>query len=191
MDSRESNTAVASTQSGGRAKFLRTTTAGVFWEDLTGNLPAAARVRGVDVRPRIECCVCSHGSRRVFLLTRIRELFPGRFCVKAQLWTSPSTETAINCTSRWKKQGYSPVSAPHRMRDPRVVSAADRVARAAAPGSLLSVIGARVQSARIGDQNAPVLAASDVESQIQVPFNTPGTNVQLATQTVQAPGKSA
>ena len=77
------------------------------------------------------------------------------------------------------------------MRDPRVVSAADRVARAAAPGSLLSVIGARVQSARIGDQNAPVLAASDVESQIQVPFNASGTNVQLATQTSKATGRSA
>ena len=64
-----------------------------------------------------------------------------------------------------------------------MVSAADRVARAAAPGSLLSVIGARVRSARIGDRNAPVLAASDVESQIQVPFDASGTNVQLAAQT--------
>ena len=63
------------------------------------------------------------------------------------------------------------------------MSAADRVARAAAPGSLLSFIGARVRSARIGDRNAPVLAASEMESQIQVPFDAAGTNVQLAAQT--------
>ena len=36
---------------------------------------------------------------------------------------------------------------------------------------------------QIGDQNAPVLAATDVESQIQVPFNVSGSTVQLATQT--------
>ena len=28
-------------------RVLRTNTGGVFWEDLTGNLPAAAAVRGV------------------------------------------------------------------------------------------------------------------------------------------------
>lgn len=73
--------------------------------------------------------------------------------------------------------------APHRLRDPRVVSAADRIARAAAPGSLLSVIGARVRTATIGDRNAPVLAVSDIESQIQVPFDASGTSVQLAAAT--------
>ena len=62
-----------------------------------------------------------------------------------------------------------------------MVSAGDRVLRAAAPGSLLSVLGTRVDSAKAGEPStAPILAASDVESQIQVPFNTPGTNVQLA-----------
>ena len=38
--------------------------------------------------------------------------------------------------------------APHRLRDARVVSAADYSARPAAPGALLSVLGARVESAR-------------------------------------------
>ncbi len=70
--------------------------------------------------------------------------------------------------------------APHRLRDPRVVSSADLVARAAAPGALLTVLGARVDSARTGDQAAPVLAAADTESQIQIPFNTTGTAVALS-----------
>ena len=42
--------------------------------------------------------------------------------------------------------GYGVYStlAPHRLRDPRVVSTADWVARATAPGALVSVLGARV-----------------------------------------------
>ena len=51
--------------------------------------------------------------------------------------------------------------APHRLRDARVVSAADYSARPAAPGALLSVLGARVESATSDDVVAPVLDASD------------------------------
>ena len=57
------------------------------------------------------------------------------------------------------------------------------MARAAAPGSLLSVIGARVENATIGNRNAPVLATSDAETQIQVPFDVAGASVQLAAAT--------
>ena len=39
----------------------------------------------------------------------------------------------------------------------------------------MSVFGARVNAARAGELNFPVLAASDGESQIQVPFETSGT----------------
>ena len=55
--------------------------------------------------------------------------------------------------------------------------------RAAAPGSLLSVLGARVKAATIGERNAPVLAATETESQIQVPFDVSGSRVQLAATT--------
>ena len=70
--------------------------------------------------------------------------------------------------------------APHRLRDPRVVSAADFVARAAAPGSLVSVAGARVSSAQTGDFPASVLASTDSESQIQIPFEARGSAISLA-----------
>jgi uncharacterized protein (TIGR03437 family) len=61
-----------------------------------------------------------------------------------------------------------------------VVSSADLVARAAAPGALLSVLGARVDSARAGSLSAPVLAANETESQIQIPFNASGDSVALS-----------
>lgn len=76
--------------------------------------------------------------------------------------------------------GVYAAPAPHRQRNLRLVSAADYSARAAAPGSLVSVMGGRVQSARAGNLNYPVLAAADDASQIQVPFDAVGPNVTLA-----------
>ena len=60
-----------------------------------------------------------------------------------------------------------------------MVNAADFSSRAAAPGSLLSVLGRRVSSARMGSTEVPVLAASESESQIQVPFEASGATLAL------------
>jgi uncharacterized protein (TIGR03437 family) len=78
--------------------------------------------------------------------------------------------------------GYGVYStlAPHRFRDPRVVSAADFVARAAAPGSLVSVAGARVTSGQVGSLQLAVLASTETESQIQIPFEARGSSISLA-----------
>ncbi len=78
--------------------------------------------------------------------------------------------------------GYGVYStlAPHRLRDPSVVSAADMIARAVAPGSLVSVLGAQVDSVRAGGIAAPVLAATGSESQIQIPFEVRGDTLSLA-----------
>ncbi|MEJ7606014.1 MAG: hypothetical protein WKF37_07045 [Bryobacteraceae bacterium] len=70
--------------------------------------------------------------------------------------------------------------APHRTRDPRVVSAGDRVARAAAPGSLISVLGAYIKTARAGEHPATILAQDESESQLQLPFELSGDGVILA-----------
>ena len=76
--------------------------------------------------------------------------------------------------------GVYATTAPHRQRSLRLVNAADFSTRPAAPGSLVSVIGGRVTSARAGNLNYPVLAAADDASQIQVPFDAVGPNVSLA-----------
>jgi uncharacterized protein (TIGR03437 family) len=64
-----------------------------------------------------------------------------------------------------------------------VVNSADFSARAAAPGSLVSVVGGKVTRAQSGELNFPILDANENESQIQVPFETPvssGASVPLA-----------
>jgi uncharacterized protein (TIGR03437 family) len=70
--------------------------------------------------------------------------------------------------------------APHRLRDPRVVSAGDLAVRPAAPGALLTVIGRPVESARAGDFPVPVLSSTPVQSQIQVPFEATGTRLPIS-----------
>jgi uncharacterized protein (TIGR03437 family) len=59
------------------------------------------------------------------------------------------------------------------------VSAADLSERAAAPGALFSLVGGKIQSARAGDLNIPVLASANEESQIQVPFEATGPQLNV------------
>jgi uncharacterized protein (TIGR03437 family) len=75
--------------------------------------------------------------------------------------------------------GVHATSAPHRARAPKLVNAADFTSRAAAPGSLLSVVGASVTEGRTGTSAVPILANAPAESQIQVPFEAAGTALQL------------
>jgi uncharacterized protein (TIGR03437 family) len=62
----------------------------------------------------------------------------------------------------------------------RLTNAADFSNRAAAPGSVISVLGGKVTGARSGDLNFPVLAAGDSESQLQVPFEAKSPAVDLS-----------
>ena len=55
--------------------------------------------------------------------------------------------------------GIYAMAAPHRQRNLRIVNGGDFSTRPAAPGSLLSVIGGMVTSARGGSLDYPVLAA--------------------------------
>jgi uncharacterized protein (TIGR03437 family) len=181
IDSKDPNVAVAITRSRTRARVLRTNTGGVFWEDLTGNLPAPAISGGV---------AFDRASNAVYVATDIG-LFFTYADSGASGWTllRPGAVTDVGLDANGNQlyiateSGIYGTLAPHRFRDPRVVSAADRMERAAAPGSLLSVLGARVQTAMIGERNAPVLAATETESQIQVPFDASGSSLRLAATT--------
>jgi uncharacterized protein (TIGR03437 family) len=155
----------------------------VFWEDLSGNLPAGLLVRGAAM---------DRASSAVYVATERGVYFAYSNAGGPPAWTQLRsgnvTDVALDASGNqlfvaFEDTGLFAALAPHRLRDPRVVSAADRMARAAAPGSLLSVIGARVENATIGNRNAPVLATSDAETQIQVPFDVAGASVQLAAAT--------
>jgi uncharacterized protein (TIGR03437 family) len=76
--------------------------------------------------------------------------------------------------------GLYATQAPHRALSPKVVSAADWMERAAAPGALLSVMGANVSQATAGGANVPVLAPGEARTEVQIPMNATGTTFSLA-----------
>jgi len=171
---------------------LHTINGGTFWDDFTANLPDVP-AHGV-AADRASGALYVATDRGVFLTYADLASLGG-----AQPWTALSgLPTAAAADVKLDAQGNQlwaaidgygvfATLAPHRLRDPRVVSAADFVARAVAPGSLISILGAGVDSAHAGDWSAPVLASTATESQVQVPFEARGTSISF---TASANGKN-
>lgn len=169
--------------SAGRSKsILRTINSGQFWDDITGALvdnPA----HGIAV---------SRSSGAIYIATD-RGIFTARADLNAlgpvSAWRSlgglpeaVARDVQVAGTRIYAAiDGYGVYSAsePLLSGTVRIVSSADLTERAAAPGSLVSVIGRRIQSARSGDLAFPVLAAEERESQIQVPFEATGSLMSL------------
>lgn len=164
---------------------LRTTNGGGVWDDMTGNLPDEP-VRGVTA-DRASGAVYVATDRGVFYASADLATLGGAvsWSQLGGLPDSPVADVKLDdgANQLWAAiDGYGVYStlAPHRLRDPRVVSAADFVARAAAPGSLVSVAGARVTSGQVSGLPLAVLASTDTESQIQIPFEARGSSISLA-----------
>ena len=164
---------------------LHTINGGAFWDDFTANLPDVP-AHGV-AADRASGALYVATDRGVFMTYADLASLGA-----AQPWTalggSPAAAAAdvkldAQGNQLWAVlDGYGVFAtlAPHRLRDPSVVSAADFVARAVAPGSLISILGTGVDSARAGDLSAPVLASTVTESQVQVPFEARGSSISFA-----------
>jgi uncharacterized protein (TIGR03437 family) len=173
---------------------LRTFTGGAFWDAIDSNLPKAAAY-GVTADP---------GARQIYVATG-----KGVFWASVDLLTSSAAPSWTDLSAGLPGQtvydvrldgagaqlyiaipgyGVYAVMAPHNRRNPRVLSSADFGTRPAAPGALLSILGANVQNAEGAGLNYPVLGAStDSGSQIQVPFGASGPMVQLSLVTTSGP----
>lgn len=171
--------------------ILRTTNGGIFWDDLTANLPDVAAY-GV---------TADYSSGAVYAATEAGVFYAGADLLGAgppTAWRSLTGQFAGRAAYDVRLdeagnqlyiaiegEGVFAATAPHRLTDPRIVNAADLSGRTASPGALMSILGRRVQAARAGDFDVPVLAASETESQIQVPFEVSGPTLLLA---LTAPG---
>ena len=189
-------TAIAAVgNAGDGVHVLKTTNGGIFWDNITGDLPdvaaravtadfssgavyaagdggvyfAFADLRGAGVAASWSEIAGSPEGRRVFDV----ELDAGG----NQLFVAIDGD------------GVYAMMAPHRFFAPKVVNAADLGSRAASPGALLSILGRQVNLARAGEWNAPVLAASPAESQVQVPFEVSGSALTLALTTAGRSGQ--
>ena len=161
-----------------------TRNAGGFWDDATGDLPDAA-VHGVTADTTGGAIyVATDGG--VFASTLDSTGRPGSWTpISASLPNAAAMDVKLDGAGNQlyvALDGYGVYAtlSPHRLRDVRVVNAADYSGRAAAPGSLLSVLGARLTGAKAGGSAVPVLAADNTGTQIQVPFEASGQTLALA-----------
>lgn len=164
---------------------LVTLNGGVFWDDMTANLPDAAATGIAADRQSGAAYVSTTAGVFAADINLNSAARASNWRQLTGLPAAAATDLKLGPGGNrlWvalEGLGVYSTLAPHRLRDPRVVSSADLVARAAAPGALLSVLGARVDSAQTGNLAVPVLAANDTESQIQIPFNASGDSVALS-----------
>jgi len=170
---------------GSGAQVLRTTNTGGFWDDLSANLPDVP-AHGV-VADRSAGAVYVATDRGVYWAHEDLEA-PGPpstwTLISANLPAAHANAVALDTTGSQlyvAVEGYGvyAAAAPHRAATLRIVNAADFSTRPAAPGSLVSVLGGPVRSARAGDLEFPILASSENSTQMQVPFEAVGTTVGL------------
>jgi uncharacterized protein (TIGR03437 family) len=170
-------------------RILRTIT-GNFWDVLDGNLPDAG-VHAV-AADRSAGAVYVATDRGVFYgrvdLLNASQPAVGWTNLTAKLPDAVATDVRLDAAGvqlyiALDGYGVYAAAAPHRARNLRIVNAGDFTTRAAAPGSLLTVVGGKVDSANAGGLSYPVLAGNDQATQIQVPFEATGPNVLLALRT--------
>ncbi len=170
------------------ARIVKTFNAGVFWDDITANLPGAA-VYSITADRASGAIYAGTGDGVFMTRTDLGALGP------ATQWTEVSgklpdalvRDVRLDASGNQiyvaiEGYGLFAAPAPHRAFEPRLVNAADLTVRAAAPGGLISMIGAQIQSARAGGLAVPVLDASGGATQMQIPFEVTGASITLAMQ---------
>jgi len=167
-------------------RVLHTIDGGRSWVDISANLPDVT-VRGVTADPSGNAVYVATDQGVFFARTDLNVLSVALASWAALAGLPPVTATDVKLDSGaiqlWVAvEGYGmfQAMAPHRAGDPRLITSAGLIARVAAPGTVFSIEGARVNSANAGGLSVPVLAATDTESQIQIPFEVRGDSLALA-----------
>ncbi|MCC7499698.1 MAG: hypothetical protein IT160_19105 [Bryobacterales bacterium] len=187
VDPKEPRLALAALAGGGGSpRVLRTENGGLFWDDLTANLPDGS-AHGITAERTSGAVYVATDTGLWMTYTDLAAPGPATRWVPISTGLPPAAARDVRLDSGGNQLfvavdgfGVFTALAPHRLRDVRVVSSADFSLRAAAPGSLLTVLGARVTTARSGDRSLPVLDARAVESQLQVPFDAAGSSLALS-----------
>jgi uncharacterized protein (TIGR03437 family) len=160
-------------------RLLRTVNGGQFWDDVTGTLPATA-IHGI-AADRSASVVYLATDRGVYQGTlSLNDAGPaasGWKIISGALPAAAAWDVRLNpdntLTAALDGYGVFETPAPHQTRNVRLVNGADLSERPAAPGSLITVIGATVRQGFNGGTAFPVIAAGNLSSQLQVPFESP------------------
>jgi uncharacterized protein (TIGR03437 family) len=170
------------------AHLYRTINGGLFWDEVTGTLQSGP-IHGITA-DRSAGVVYAATDRGVFSgslsLNDASAAATNWKSVSSDLPAAPAWDVRLNTdntlTVALDGYGVFEEAAPHRAVSVRVVSGADLTERPAAPGSLISVLGAKVERVNTSGASYPILAASDQSSQLQVPFEAQTGTFQLTLQ---------
>jgi uncharacterized protein (TIGR03437 family) len=166
-------------------RLYRTLDGGNLWDDVTLGL-AGTRINGVTAH-RASSTVYVATDRGVYGAAidlrapslggewrKLTGALPGAWAVDVKL-----DEAGNQLYAAFAGWGVYAALAPHRRQLPSIVSAADLAPRAAAPGSLMSVLGPVGATVR----GAVPLSAEGGETQVQVPFDARGRELALTVAT--------
>ncbi len=167
-------------------RLYRTFNGGLFWDDITGSLSAGA-LHGI----------AAHPATQSLYVASDQGVFYGKFSFQAVgtatgwhaiggpgLPSGKALDVRLDAAGNQlyviaSGYGLYAAMAPHRHQFPVVVSAADGLPRAAAPGSLVTVIGQTGRNATAGGRPVPLLPSAEGETQMQLPFDVQGPAVPL------------
>lgn len=160
-------------------KLFRTVNGGLFWDDVTGGLPPG-QIHGITADRSAGVVYVATDSGVFSGRLSLNDAGPGATnwnAVSRDLPAAPAWDVRLNpdntITVALDGYGVFEKIAPNAMRNIRIVSGADMTDRPAAPGSLISVLGAKVDTVTAQGLSYPVLASSTQSSQVQVPFEAP------------------
>ena len=166
-------------------RVLRSTNGGVSWFDISSNLPGSGwRV----VAGHSATSTAYVGGPLGVYYSDVSLTEPG----PAGTWlnlTADRTMGAIHDLALDPLRGRIYASSPGHgvfwsrlpqiQRSLQTLSAANLVPGAAAPGSLLTILGATAAQATAGGRTAPVLATGENRTQLQVPFEVRGRSLRV------------
>lgn len=177
--------ALALVRTGEGSRVLRTLNGGVWWDDLTANLPQL-RVSGITAHAATGALYLATDNGVYWTLGDLRAPTPATAWQRlpAQWAESAVRDVRLDDAGHLliaavDGEGLFSMLAPHRLRQPVLVDAADLTERAVAPGSVLSLLGGRATSAGVRAQKGAVLAAQESESQIQLPYSISGERASV------------
>ncbi len=190
-DGEDRNVALAALAGGaeGAPRLLRTLNGGAWWDDLSAGLPPG-NVYSVAADRETGAIYAATEAGLYWTIGDLRNPSPatpwqpaGEGLPRAPVRDVRLDDGGLTLLAAVEGHGVFAAPAPHRRRAPRLVHSADLSARPAAPGALMTLVGARAASASAGGRPAPVLDSGEEQSQIQLPFELTGASVAVLLET--------
>jgi uncharacterized protein (TIGR03437 family) len=170
----------------GRGRVLRTLNGGVWWDDLTADLPAGA-VFGLTADRETGAIYAATDRGLYWTVNDLRAPAPATAWKPVAGLPGPAAvrdaaldRAGVRLFVAVEGFGVRVAAAPHRMLRPAAVHTADFGMRPAAPGALMSVFGTGADEAAAGGRPAAVLSSEPGETQLQIPFDVSGDTLRLA-----------